>query len=111
MPDPGRGSTPIVPPLPGIKGDNVVVVNNYYLESHKVGDSVVVLGGGLAGCECAVHLQQAGKTVHLVEMRNTLLRTAISVTVPSSCRRSTRVSRCIWHRRPVRNRRRTCGEK
>ena len=66
------GSTPIVPPLPGIKGDNVVVVNNYYLESHKVGDSVVVLGGGLAGCECAVHLQQAGKTVHLVEMRNTL---------------------------------------
>ena len=66
------GSTPIVPPLPGIKGDNVVVVNNYYLEPHKVGDSVVVLGGGLAGCECAVHLQQAGKTVHLVEMRNTL---------------------------------------
>ena len=66
------GSNPIVPPLPGIKGDNVVVVNNYYLESHKVGDSVVVLGGGLAGCECAVHLQQAGKTVHLVEMRNTL---------------------------------------
>ena len=66
------GSNPIVPPLPGIDGDNVVVVNNYYLESEKVGDSVVVLGGGLAGCECAVHLAQAGKTVHLVEMRDTL---------------------------------------
>ena len=66
------GSNPIVPPLPGIDGDNVVVVNNYYLESEKVDDSVVVLGGGLAGCECAVHLAQAGKQVHLVEMRDTL---------------------------------------
>ena len=66
------GSNPIVPPLPGIDRDNVVVVNNYYLESDKVGDSVVVLGGGLAGCECAVHLAQEGKTVHLVEMRDTL---------------------------------------
>lgn len=66
------GSNPIVPPLPGIDGDNVVVVNDYYLQQEKVADTVVVLGGGLAGCECAVHLQQAGKTVHLVEMRNTL---------------------------------------
>ncbi len=66
------GSQPIVPPLPGIDGDNVVVVNDYYLNRDKVGDSVAVLGGGLAGCECAVHLAQEGKTVHLVEMRDTL---------------------------------------
>ena len=66
------GSTPIVPPLPGIQGDNVVVVNNYYLEKDKVGDTVVVLGGGLAGCECAVHLGMEGKKVALVEMRDTL---------------------------------------
>lgn len=66
------GSTPIVPQIPGIDGDNVVVVNDYYLEKGKVQDSVVVLGGGLAGCECAVHLGQEGKQVHLVEMRNIL---------------------------------------
>ena len=66
------GSKPIVPPLPGIDGDNVVVVNNYYLEKDKVRDSVVVLGGGLAGCECAVHLGMEGKKVSLVEMRDTL---------------------------------------
>ena len=30
---------------------------------------MVVLGGGLAGCEAAIHLAQEGKTVHLVEMR------------------------------------------
>lgn len=63
------GSNPIVPPLKGMDGDNVVVVNNYYLEKEKVGDSVVVLGGGLAGCEAAIHLAQEGKKVHLVEMR------------------------------------------
>lgn len=66
------GSSPIVPKLAGMDGERVVVVNNYYLEKDKVTDSVVVLGGGLAGCECAIHLAQEGKTVHLVEMRDTL---------------------------------------
>lgn len=66
------GSNPIVPPLKGMDGDNVVIVNNYYLEKEKVGDSVVVLGGGLAGCEAAIHLAQEGKKVHLVEMRDQL---------------------------------------
>ncbi|WP_455542469.1 oxidoreductase [Intestinibacter sp.] len=66
------GSSPIVPRIEGVDGENVVIVNNYYLEKEKVGDSVVVLGGGLAGCECAIHLAQEGKKVHLVEMRDTL---------------------------------------
>lgn len=66
------GSKPIVPPLPGMNGSNVVVVNDYYLEKNRVEDSVVVLGGGLAGCECAVHLGMEGKAVHLVEMRDEL---------------------------------------
>lgn len=66
------GSNPIIPPLPGMDGENVVVVNDYYKERDRVRQSVVVLGGGLAGCECAVHLGMEGKQVHLVEMRGQL---------------------------------------
>ena len=66
------GSEPLVPPIKGLDGDNVVVVNNYYKEKEKVSDAVVVLGGGLAGCECAIHLGMEGKKVHLVEMRDAL---------------------------------------
>ncbi len=64
------GSKPIVPPLPGI--ERCVIVNNYYKESDRVTDDVVVLGGGLAGCECAIHLGMEGRHVHLVEMRDML---------------------------------------
>lgn len=66
------GSRPLVPPIPGLDGDNVVIVNNYYKEKEKVTDDVVVFGGGLAGCECAIHLGMEGKNVHLVEMRDQL---------------------------------------
>lgn len=66
------GSSPLVPPIPGLDGENVVIVNNYYKEKDKVGDEVVVMGGGLAGCECAIHLGMEGKKVRLVEMRDVL---------------------------------------
>lgn len=66
------GSRPLVLTIPGIDRENVTIVNNYYLEKEKVGDEVVVLGGGLAGCEAAIHLAQEGKKVTIVEMRDEL---------------------------------------
>ncbi len=66
------GSEAIVPPIPGLKGENVIVVNDLHHRMGEVKDSVVVLGGGLAGCEAAIHFARVGKPVHLVEMRNEL---------------------------------------
>lgn len=66
------GSRPFVPPIDGINNENVIIVNDYYKQKEKCKESVVVLGGGLAGCECAIHLGNEGKKVELVEMRDML---------------------------------------
>ncbi len=66
------GSTPLVPPIPGLDDPRVILATDYYLRSDEVGESVVVLGGGLAGCELAIHLGKLGKKVMLVEMRDAL---------------------------------------
>lgn len=62
------GSEPIVPPLPGIDGNNVVIANDLPDKYEKVGQKVAVLGGGLVGCETALHLAHDGKEVTVVEM-------------------------------------------
>ncbi len=66
------GSLPVQPPILGLQNDNVILVNNYYRQKEQVGDTVIVLGGGLAGCETAIHLAREGKQVALVEMRSEL---------------------------------------
>lgn len=66
------GSEPLIPPIKGLNGENAIVVNEYYLNKDKVSEDVVIFGGGLAGCECAIHLGMEGKKVHLVEMREEL---------------------------------------
>ena len=66
------GARPLVPPIPGLAGKNVIVVNDYYKHVHEVADTVVVMGGGLAGCECAIALGMQGKHVELIEMRDVL---------------------------------------
>lgn len=66
------GSAPLVPPIEGLDGENVVIVNDYYKKKSEVSDEVVVFGGGLAGCECAIHLGVEGKKVRIIEMRDQL---------------------------------------
>jgi NADPH-dependent 2,4-dienoyl-CoA reductase/sulfur reductase-like enzyme len=62
------GAEPIIPPIPGMDGDNVVIANDLSDETERIGQKVVILGGGLVGCEAAVHLAQEGKDVTVVEM-------------------------------------------
>lgn len=66
------GSQPIDLPLAGKEENTVILVNDYYKKADRLTDDVVVMGGGLAGCELAIHLGQQGKRVHLVEMRDAL---------------------------------------
>lgn len=66
------GSRPVIPPIEGIERENVIVVNDYYRKKNSVADTVVILGGGLAGCECAVHLGMEGHKVAIVEMKDQL---------------------------------------
>jgi len=62
------GAEPIIPPIPGIDSPNVVVANNLSDPETKIGQRVVVLGGGQVGCEAAIHLAQEGRDATVVEM-------------------------------------------
>ncbi len=63
------GATPIVPTLPGMDESRVVLANDLAGAADSIGERVVMLGGGLVGCEAAVHLARQGKFVSIVEMQ------------------------------------------
>ena len=63
------GAKPILPKIKGIDRENVMFAECIYGNEAKAGEHVVVLGGGLVGCETAAHLARMGKQVTLVEMR------------------------------------------
>ena len=52
-------------PVPGV--DNAIEAVDYLLGNAPVGDKVVVIGGGLTGCEIAYDLYLQGKTPVIVE--------------------------------------------
>lgn len=66
------GSEAMTLPVP-VSDDAVVrSIDELYLEGASVGEEVVIVGGGLTGCECALLMAGKGKKVHLVEMRDGL---------------------------------------
>lgn len=62
------GAVPVVPNIPGIDNPNVVMANDISNENITIGKKVVVMGGGLVGCESAVHLAQQGRDITIIEM-------------------------------------------
>jgi 2,4-dienoyl-CoA reductase (NADPH2) len=62
------GARPIVPGIPGVKGDNVVTALDVLSGKKQVGDRVVIVGGGQVGCETAEHLAEKGHQVTVLEM-------------------------------------------
>ena len=64
------GSEPVVPPIPGI--EHAIHALDAYARPEQVGHRVVMVGGGLSGCETALNLADQGHEVTVLEMGDRL---------------------------------------
>ena len=65
------GSKPVQLPIPGI--EHGIQAIDFLRGRKEVGDKVVIIGGGLTGCEIAYELYLQGKHPTIVEMKNDLI--------------------------------------
>ncbi len=70
------GGEPAVPPIPGADGAHVLIAEDVMHHPDKAGNRVIIIGGGQVGCEAAIVLGNAGKSVHVVEYTPYLMGTA-----------------------------------
>ena len=73
------GSNFIEPDILGIERSNVFTAMDLLLGKGKMGDSVVVVGGGLIGCETALWLAKQGTMVTIVEILPELMVAGLPV--------------------------------
>lgn len=62
------GAEPIIPKIPGIDNKMVIMAAEAHVNDTEIGEKVVIIGGGLLGCETGLFLAQHGKNVTIVEM-------------------------------------------
>lgn len=74
-----QGAVPVIPRVPGVDSPKVVDCVAALTRDPDAGDKVVVIGGGLVGCETAVGYAQAGKTVTVIEALPDILSAGIPV--------------------------------
>lgn len=67
------GSDPIKLNLPGVERSNVVYAVEIFKGTKSAGNNVVIIGGGLVGCETALYLAKQGKKVTIVETFDSLM--------------------------------------
>ncbi|TQI67078.1 FAD-dependent oxidoreductase [Clostridium sp. KNHs216] len=77
------GSVPVMPKLPGIDSPKVASSVDALRGKKKIGEHVVVIGGGLVGCEMALEYAKEGKKVTVVEALDTILSAGDPVPVPN----------------------------
>lgn len=77
------GADPVIPPIPGVDGKNVITAERCYemgLSGEDMGDSIAILGGGLVGCETALYLSMyLHKRVTLIEMTGAIAQEEYSI--------------------------------
>jgi len=62
------GGIPAMPDIPGIDKSNVVTAQDVLSGKARAGQNVVIIGGGMVGCETGHHLAEQGKTVTIIEI-------------------------------------------
>jgi 2,4-dienoyl-CoA reductase-like NADH-dependent reductase (Old Yellow Enzyme family)/thioredoxin reductase len=62
------GSSPLVPPIPGITKPHVHWAPEADSGNVLIGNTTIIVGAGSVGLECAIGLKRAGKNVEVVEM-------------------------------------------
>jgi 2-enoate reductase len=62
------GSLPMVPEIPGVEKEKVTTATDILMGKRRAGESTVIIGGGLIGCETALFLAQEVKSVFIVEI-------------------------------------------
>ena len=67
------GGIPAVPDIPGVDRSNVVTATDVLLGRREVGEPVMVIGGGLIGCEVALYLAQKGKQLTIIEVQDSVM--------------------------------------
>ena len=77
------GSVPVMPKVPGMDDEKVLGCMDAFAHPEKVGQKVVVIGGGLVGCEMALDYAQAGKEVTVVEALPKILSAGIPSPIPN----------------------------
>ena len=77
------GSIPVMPKVPGIEDPKVLGYMDAFAHPEKVGQKVIVIGGGLAGCEMALDYAREGKEVTVVEALPKILSAGIPNPVPN----------------------------
>ena len=60
------GTEPALPPVPGIDS-GVVITSNDLLEGNELPDSLIIIGGGVIGCEFASLYTDLGRKVTVIE--------------------------------------------
>ena len=66
------GAEAVVPPIPGIDGENVISAVYAYTHAEELTGKTVILGGGLVGLELGIFLKNMGLDVTVVEMAEKL---------------------------------------
>ena len=77
------GSVPVMPNVPGMDDKKVLGCMEAFANPEKVGQKVMVIGGGLVGCEMALDYAQDGKEVMVVETLPKILSAGILSPIPN----------------------------